>query len=189
MATGWEEAKTVDVRGIVNQPFFFLEGFVPAIRVLYGVDLLGGSPDGLVPKKMMSATKNTGAEVPLGYFVEPSMPEISAVMSSNVATASKVGALSAEDPRETVYFSVATMDATGETVVQHKIPKAQYHESVLDGLHFFHNPKAHYHFPRECFECGGLTQWWFDFGKGVLLRIGSPQMLLRRLSLLLRAKK
>jgi hypothetical protein len=172
-----------------DQPFFFLEGFHPALRVLYAVDSLDVGADGRISKKVTTATKPTGAEVPLGYFVEPHMPEISAVMFSNLATASKVAALRVQEPGERVYFSIATMDGNGETVLKNKIPKDEYHESLLDGLHLFHNPKAHYHFPQERFEFEGVAQWGFDFGKGTPFRIGSPQILLRRISAIFRVKK
>lgn len=166
-----------------DQPFFFFEGFHPALRVLYGIDTLDVSADGFVPKPMLSITKRpTGAIVPLGCFREPRMPEISAVMFSNVATASKVTAVSADDPALEVQFWVRTMEGDGSTQSRNAVPKSDYHEELLDGLHFFHNPKAHYHFPPERFRFNGVAQWGFDSTRGIPLRIGSPRILLMRTS-------
>lgn len=171
-----------------DQPWFFKESVYPPLRVLYGINPDGWDKD-TAPKPMTSVRKANGAEIPLGYFVQMLMPEISAVICSNVATAGKVAALSAEDPNFESYFvGVDRMDGEGNRVMQERIPKAEHKEGLLDGLHVFHNPKASYHFPRECFEFDGIAQWGCEIATGTPFRTGSPEILLQRGSLLLRRK-
>jgi len=172
-----------------DQPWFFKESVYPPLRVLYGIDprhWQGEEP----PQLMPNIKKANGADVPLGYFVEPTMPEISAVMFSNVATVAKVAALAKDDPNYRSYFvGVQRMDGKGDRVTQGRIPKAEHKESLLDGLHLFHNPKANYHFPRECFEHEGTAQWGCEIATRTPFRTGTPDILLQRASLLMRIKK
>ena len=141
-----------------EQPHFEVQNDQAMRRVLYAYDrpVLRGAK--LVRHEYIkSIRKKNGAEVPLGVFLDQRMPEISAVIFSNTATAGKVRALS-KDPNPNVWFKTLRFNKRGQKPFIWGVAKPDYYESLLDGLHVFHNPNARYRLPWDLFDKQGVMQ-------------------------------
>lgn len=84
-------------------------------------------------------TKDSGGQLSLGLFCNPSMAGISAIIQSTAATWSKVGAMSS-DPDLMVEAIYENRIEGYQTVFRG--PNCRYTESILDGLRVYHNPYA-----------------------------------------------
>jgi hypothetical protein len=131
-----------------EQPFFYFQGDIAIRRVLYRHDkpLVAKQDSDAIPTivgspQVSKTFKPSGAPVSFGYFAEPAMPEVSAVIFSSLATWGKVRALSTNLAHHT---SFAVSRYAKESTAPHEaiIKKADYTESLLDGLHLFLNPFA-----------------------------------------------
>ncbi len=150
-----------------EQPFSWFQNAQAITRVLYTHDTSGGE---VVPSLgrevaydqcLEYLTKANGSRVPLGCFSEPRMPEISAVLYSNTATWGKVRALST-DPNPYVWFETHRRNNATPTPSHTIMRRADYSESLLDGLYVFHNPHALHPLDCEMFRRPGVTQYWLE---------------------------
>jgi hypothetical protein len=89
-------------------------------------------------------TKDNGAEIQLGFFSNNLMPEISAIIFSNVATVGKVRAMTKDSDKRDIYFTFAKFNKEGLYAHEGTLPKSKYHENLEDGLGVFINPYAKY---------------------------------------------
>jgi hypothetical protein len=129
-----------------EQPGGFQQGTQAIDRVLFagpGPLLLKGD-DGvsrvLGTTTTESVFKPGGARIPLGIFARNTMPEVSAVLFSSLATWSKLHALAKPDPNEVVFVAVR---ASADLVPHlHGGPGNAYEETLVDGAHIFLNPHA-----------------------------------------------
>ena len=144
-----------------DQPFFFYESIAPALRVLYGYDMLRDVRTEGAESSFPDAQKPGGAIVPMGLFLREQLPHVSAVLFSNVATASKLRALCPTSQGETIRFFVLWAPADGGPAERQSVPGHEYSERLLDGLHVFHNP-AVVQFPQATFDRPGEVQWGYD---------------------------
>jgi hypothetical protein len=87
------------------------------------------------------AIKSNGADVPLGFFLDNSNSEISAVIYSCLATWGKIRALADNPEAQTVYRTFHPPNE-GLIPVMRTAMKSEYREHLLDGLQVFHNPFA-----------------------------------------------
>lgn len=129
-----------------EQPFFYFQGDAAIRRVLYRHDKALIAKQGSIPfivgsPQVSKTFKPSGAPVPFGYFAEPIMSEVSAVIFSSLATWGKVRALSANLAHHTS-FAVSRYAKDKTAPQEAVIPKSEYSESLLDGLHLFLNPFA-----------------------------------------------
>jgi len=148
-----------------EQPFFYAQNTEAIRKVLYGYEILfenAEEPRGRVmgERYVDAIEKPNGARVPIGVFRQDDMKEISAVIFSNVATYGKVQALS--DNPEQALFGVMRYNAHGSLPRCEVVERANYNESLLDGLNVFHNPYAAYPLDRAAFRHPNITQHWFD---------------------------
>jgi len=151
-----------------DQPYFFLEQDQAIRRVLYAYDQALWTYDHEGNKQRIfahvhinSIRKDNGTILPLGYFTSPQMKEVSAILFSNTATLSKVRALSS-DPNENVLFSYVRYFRDGMRMEEATVLKSDYEESLLDGLHIYHNPFAEMPLDYSLFDCPGVTQHSYD---------------------------
>ena len=93
----------------------------------------------LRPAELSHVKKDSGEILPLGLFLDSSMPEVSAVIQSTGGTWSKVTAMS-EDP-DVIVTAIFENRAEGGQYI-YKGPNGQYSECILDGLRVYHNPHA-----------------------------------------------
>lgn len=105
--------------------------------------------------------KENGAEVPLGIFNDHSHQEISAVIFSTCGTWGKVRALSS-DPNPKITFNAGRLNTSGIKPHAVKLSKAQYTESLLDGLRVYHNPNAVVPLDRSIFRHRDIFQAFYS---------------------------
>ena len=91
--------------------------------------------------RLVSVKKESGADIEIGLFQNDGMPEVSAVIFNTCATWGKVRALCA-DPNPNIYFTALRLNFTGPMPHCIEANKGEYKESLLDGLHVYHNPAA-----------------------------------------------
>ncbi len=168
-----------------EQPFSYLQNDQAITRVLYGFDkfihkdfpekneriIFGQKDIGSIPK-------SADIDIPLGYFAKGQMNEVSAVIFSNTATFGKVRALS-DDPGDLFFESVRYNDF-GLRPFHTVLPKKKYHETLLDGLHIFHNPFATYPLKWENFDRNEITFHGYDLEKGTILLKTNHKALFQR---------
>ena len=130
----------------------FLLAVAPFEERYFWIQRLDGITNVLCQSKLKEVKKKGAAVIPLGFFLDNSMPEISAVIFSNVATFSKVVAL-AKDNTAISHFITARH---GHQDLNHY--DEDYEETLLDGLFVMHNPHALYPVSMLNFQLNGLAQ-------------------------------
>lgn len=93
--------------------------------------------------------KNENVSLPLGIFNRPEFACVSAVIYSSVATYGKVRALGRSTER---FVFQATRIRNNSELIPIAANKADYVESLRDGLRVFHNPNANEPLPFELFD-------------------------------------
>lgn len=93
--------------------------------------------------------KNGNVPLPLGIFSREEFRCVSAVIYSSVATYGKVRALGRST--EHLYFQAVRIRNNHE-LIPIAAAKADYQESLRDGLRVFHNPNAIHPLPEELFD-------------------------------------
>lgn len=152
-----------------DSPYFFIQNHQPIIRVLYGFDRFIAIDWDEYNRELFDSIfieeidKSNGSKVPLGYFTNPNHSHVSAVIFSNVATASKARVLS-NDPRVSIISYQKYNDYGTQSIIEHK-EKSQYKEDLLDGLIVFHNPYADIPFNVEEFYHDCVGHYNFDVEK------------------------
>ena len=145
-----------------EQPYFEVQNDQAMRRVLYAYDRPVRRGSKLIRHEYIeSIRKKSGANITLGFFKDYRMKEISAVIFSNTATAGKVRALS-RDPNPNVWFNTLRFNKKGPKAFKWGARKPDYYESLLDGLHVFHNPNAICPLPWDIFDKQGVTQHTYD---------------------------
>lgn len=138
-----------------EQPFFYFQGSEAISRVLYASTL---TFEGYKPFE--SIIGSNGSSIPLGYFTNDRMKEISAVLFSPSATIGKIRALST-DP-DFVMFKTLRYGKSPLVPVSELSLKKDYRETLLDGLHVFHNPYAENPLEYHIFDRPEVLQHSFD---------------------------
>lgn len=143
-----------------EQPFFQFQGIEAIMRVLYDSTL---TFSGYMRLKDTVPRIDSGTRV--GFFTRADMPEISAVIFSNVATFGKVRALS-KDPN-LVIFRTLKYGRDLYQPVPAVVNKADYQETLLNGVHVFHNPYAQRPLDWSVFDYPYVIQHKFDINRGL----------------------
>jgi len=152
-----------------EQPFFNLQHDRPIRSLLYDyyVDeeayyaAPGKYPNGPPGVALGSLIKDNGGEIELGFFKSNVMEEISAVLFTCLATWGKVNAL-ADSSVKTSLFNYIRNDATGRPVQRAGVKKADYRETLEDGLQIYHNPFAKVPLDPAFFRAPGVVQHFYD---------------------------
>ena len=144
----------------------FLLAVAPFEERYFWIQRLDGITNVLYQSKLKEVQKKSGAVIPLGFFLGKSMPEISAVLFSNVATFSKVVALA----QETTTINHFITARHGHQDLDHYFQN--YEEALLDGLFVMHNPHAMYPVSILNFQLNGLAQ---IYSKGQAIVADCPQ--------------
>jgi hypothetical protein len=131
-----------------DRPFAHFAANRPIMAALYGIHYdeqaaiaLGPDATEIPQIPVAAAIKSNGADVPLGFFLDDSNSEISAVIYSCLATWGKIRALADNPEAHTIYQSFHPAEE-GLIPVMRTAMKSEYREHLLDGLHVFHNPFA-----------------------------------------------
>ncbi len=139
-----------------EQPYFWEQTSQAIMHVLYG--LKGFKYSDSNNKTVPNVTeiimepfikKDNDSEIPLGFFADSQMEEVSAVLFSNVASFGKIRALTKDrDPREMI-FSFAKYNANSFRPVQGDLCKRYYSEQLDSGLALYLNPFAKNPLPED----------------------------------------
>lgn len=155
-----------------EQPFFWAQNDQAICQVLYGYkspiyeDIPEENRREIYGHEYIDfIEKPNGAEVPMGYFANGEMPEISAVIFCNTATFSKVRALS-DDP-SLMIFEHLRYNRHGLKAHHCTTPKKEYQETLLEGLHVYHNPTARYPLSADFLQHTDITHHWYSVEDGV----------------------
>lgn len=167
-----------------EQPFFNLQYDRPIRCLLYDyyVDEAAYEKDpakypaGPPGVSLGTLTKDTGTEIELGFFKSDIMEEVSAVIFSCVASWGKANALSPGDPKSS-RFNYVRLDDHGRPVAHSLVRKADYHESLEDGLQVYHNPFAKWPLDPSLFRADGIVQHFYDHANDDWVYEGIPHAL------------
>lgn len=151
-----------------EQPFFFEQSDNAIRRVLYSFDryLYKDMPE--EQKRVIlgevffdSFVKSSGVEIELGFFRDDRMKEVSAVVFSCCATFGKVRALAKETDHPIIFMAKRYNDHGLEPFLICQ-EKAEYKETLLDGLIILLNPFAERPFPLDAFRYREISIHVFD---------------------------
>lgn len=151
------------LKHVAGKPFVL--AVAPFEEPHFWIQRLDGVTNVLYAYKLDHVRKENGTEIPLGFFLGDRMPEISAVIFSNVATYGKVVAL-ANDKDSIRCFVTARR---GHTELNQYFQN--YTETLLDGLFILHNPNARFPLDTRKFREHGLAQ---IFGDGARIMADIP---------------
>ena len=147
-----------------DQPFFYLQvqRAIEAVLYDYYVDEQEyiGDPSkfaSIKTKRLRIVRKDNGVELPLGMFNDSSHAHISAVVFNSAATWGKLRALG-DDPNPFIFFSAARSDPRSGDFFIFQGAKANYQETLFDGLRVYHNPHASYPLDWRVFQEPGALQ-------------------------------
>ena len=151
-----------------EQPFFFEQSDNAIRRVLYSFDryLYKDMPE--EQKRVIlgevyfdNFVKSSGVEIELGFFRDDRMKEVSAVVFSCCATFGKVRAL-AKETDHPIIFMAKRYNHHGLEPFLICQEKAEYKETLLDGLILLINPFAERPFPLDAFRHREISIHCFD---------------------------
>lgn len=172
-----------------EQPFFYEQASLAITRVSYGFDMPTYQDIGTkrIYQKfnyIHSIEKDNGSEIPLGFFLDDQMEEVSGIIFSNVATFGKIRALAkGEDPRK-IFFNTLRYNAHGIHPFNEHVPKEKYTETIDDGIALYLNPHCKYELPTEFID-KFQTVVTFDLEERILYGKDTPNTLLARFVMVL----
>ncbi|MBN9306925.1 MAG: hypothetical protein BGO82_05515 [Devosia sp. 67-54] len=152
-----------------DSPYAMLAGHRPIEAALLGyyVDEERFLREGgkLKGKHIDWVTKDNGAPIEVGVFMEPAYSWLSAVVCNPCATWGKVRALSA-DPNPAILFQAVRYNPHGTTPHTEKALKATYRERLLEGLRVYHNPEAQHPLDPATFRHRDVFQTYWSESTG-----------------------
>ena len=133
-----------------DQPFFYRYDCNAILRVLYSYKgpLTRVDEEGRLEvvrdEEIFQTQKKPGVNLDTGLFLNSEMSEISGVLFNSKATLCKVRALAKNQQYPIRFHSLRYCHDSHEihSIREYTDFNAEYHESVLDGLHLFINPCA-----------------------------------------------
>jgi hypothetical protein len=165
-----------------EQPFFFMQLNRAINRVLFGYDGERNAETGKSESQWMRTIKKpNGSDIPLAYFTNPGMENLSAILFSNTATFAKVQALTRSTDFKRV-LRVLRFDAATRKLVQTVHEGTDYYETLLDGLSVYYNPFAKYALPRALFSGSEVAHYSFTPDDGTMQFDVPDKALFHRLS-------
>jgi len=150
-----------------EQPLFWLQRDRALRRVLYRYDAPIARTDAEKGEHVVfghtwfdDAPKRADHSIKLGYFAEPGMEDVSAVVFSSCATWGKARALGTGG-RPAVYEAFRYNE---KGVIPHRVRQREgdYQETLLDGLHVYLNPFAQRPLPVDMFRGREVAIHGFD---------------------------
>jgi hypothetical protein len=112
-------------------------------------------------QRIESVTKDNKSPVPVGIFASDDFAWLSAVIFSSNATWGKVRALSS-DPNPNIVFQAVKRNLSDIIPLVTVARKSDYHESLLDGLRVYHNPKVTHKLNKDIFRDNDVFQSYYS---------------------------
>jgi hypothetical protein len=135
-------------------------------------------------------SKDSGANVKVGLFTDDNYKEISAVVFSSLGSWGKVRALADDRNALTIFHTVHDNPfSLGFRPIVNKTIKAEYTETILDGLRVYHNPFASYPLRPDIFRSPEVFQTYFSEADQEWVQECSSRNLLFRSCMILKIKK
>ena len=138
-------------------------------------------PKGPPTVQLGFVTKDNGSEVPLGFFNDAGMEEISAILFSCTATWGKLSAMCDSPDKMTQVWSTWATPPDG--VPEKRLLWVKDHaETVIDGLQIYHNPNARHPLDPRVFRgervvqhyyCEDADEWVYEGRTDALLTRGT----------------
>jgi hypothetical protein len=151
-----------------EQPFFFMQLNRAINRVLFGYDGEGETEAGQSESKWIrTIRKPNGSDIPLAYFTNPGMENLSAIVFSNTATFAKVQAMAHSTDFKRVVRALR-FNAETRKLVQTVHEGTDYHETLLDGISVYYNPFAKYALPKALFGGSEVAHYSFTPKDGTM---------------------
>ena len=148
-----------------DRPFAWLtcQRAIEAVLFGYYVDEERYLKEGgvLEGKRIESVTKDNKSPVPVGIFASEDFAWLSAVIFSSTASWGKVRALSS-DPNPNIVFQAVKRNLSDVKALVTKARKADYRESLLDGLRVYHNPNATHELDKDIFRDNDVFQSYYS---------------------------
>lgn len=152
-----------------EQPQFFLQSDNAIRKILYKYDAplyIKNEKTGEVlivgEEYVDSVLKDNGTEIELGFFTDDRMKEVSAIVFSSTATATKAQALKSEHYPNTIFYAhrydIKSWDKPKIVVCC----GGDFKETLLDGLHIFFNPYASFPLDPANLIHGDITYHDYD---------------------------
>ncbi|CCO22002.1 hypothetical protein [Maridesulfovibrio hydrothermalis] len=152
-----------------EQPLFFAQADAAIRKVLYKYsaplyvkDEATGDIRIVGEEYTDNVVKSTGANIPLGLFLDDGMKEISAVIFSNTATMTKAKALNSLKHPNTFFQAIRYNPNSWDKPYYHCGQGGEYRETLLDGLHIFLNPYAEHPFDPDVLYSDEISLHDFD---------------------------
>ena len=167
LAHVWEKPFVIAVASF-DRPFSHMAASRPIVSALYGLYhdeelTIVNDSSNVISYNVDKVIKSDSVNVPLGYFLNDSYRNVSAVIYSSLATWGKIRAL-ADNPYA---HSVYTTFHPNEHSIKPKVRmthKREYVEHLMDGLYIFHNPFADRPLRRTSFEHFRVAQFFVKDG-------------------------
>lgn len=118
-------------------------------------------PEGPPAINLGFVEKDNGAEIPLGFFNDEQLSEISAIIFSCTGTWGKLSAMSSNPATISKVHSIWATSPNG-VPEKRQCSSSEHDEGILDGLQIYHNPYAKYPLPPEIFRAPRVVQHYVD---------------------------
>ncbi len=170
-----------------EQPFFNLQCDRPIRALLYDYYVdedeyyknPAAFPNGPEAKNLGTIEKDNGAEIYLGFFNDPTMKEISAVLFSSTATWGKLSNMADNKKAEKSIQTLWATEPDGAPVPGDS-SRPEHQEKVFDGLQIYHNPYATIPLSPNIFKRKRVVQHYMDRESGEWFYEGRCDSLLYR---------
>ncbi len=139
------------------------EYIYPMLALLYGMYFKADTENFV--KKDIVIKKETGAEIPLGMFLNNEYDDVSAVIFSCTMTLGKLTSLSisAGNPSFNAVYNIRR-DCNTNKYLLHVVDQ-KHPEDLADGVFIFHNPNAKNKLPENVFEKMAVAQFYYEDGQ------------------------
>lgn len=132
--------------GSYDRPASQLASNRPIMSALYGLYYdeeltISTGADSVINYEVSAVAKSEDIDVPLGYFLDDSYSDVSAVVYSCLATWGKLRALADRSDANMQFTSFHPNPGSLAPAVRTAM-KRDYREHLVDGLYVFHNPSA-----------------------------------------------
>ena len=171
-----------------EQPFFYAQADNAIRRVLYKYSAplyITSDQTGeiiVVGEELVdSVVKHNKVDIELGFFTNDGMKEVSAIIFSNTATATKAKALMSSKHERTVFNAICYQRGAWDEPYHIVESGGDYIETILDGLHVFLNPYASVPFDPNLFYSDEISLHDYDIDSNMLLEFVNDGFLLSRM--------